>query len=253
MAVPSANPVLSRLDETARTGRRVLGADAPVMTVREVTTRTLGLLLLAGLVAALAWKELALGDRTWVAALGAGLATLVLGLVISFRRITHPLPIAGYAALQGVLLGLASRAFNEVYPGIVLQAVLGTFGVFCGMAVLYRFRVLRATPRFTRLVLGALLGVVVLSLGNLLIYLFTGRQGLEVYGTGGEVGWLPYVFALVCITVGALTFIVDFDAVQRGVRDGLPRRYAWYCAFGLLAGLIFLYWQILRLIGYLRR
>ncbi|MGI5147656.1 Bax inhibitor-1/YccA family membrane protein [Plantactinospora sp. CA-294935] len=105
------------------------------------------------------------------------------------------------------------------------------------MALLYGLRVLRASPRFTRLVVGALIGVVVLSLVNLAVYLIAGQQALVVYSTGSKVGWLPYVFALVCITVGALTFILDFDLVQRGVRDGLPARYAWFCAFGLLAGL----------------
>jgi uncharacterized YccA/Bax inhibitor family protein len=131
--------------------------------------------------------------------------------------------------------------------------VVGTFGVFFGMAVLYRFRVLRATPRFARFVTGALLGVLVLSLVNYVVYLFTGRQGLEVYNLTGRVGWVPYVFSLVAIAVGALTFILDFDAVERGVRSGLPRRYAWFCAFAILVGLIYLYWQILRLLGYLRR
>jgi uncharacterized YccA/Bax inhibitor family protein len=53
--------------------------------------------------------------------------------------------------------------------------------------------------------------------------------------------------------IGALTFILDFDAVEKGLRYGLPERYAWYCAFGMLVGLIYLYWQILRLLGYLRR
>lgn len=53
--------------------------------------------------------------------------------------------------------------------------------------------------------------------------------------------------------MGALTFILGFDAVEQGIRYGLPERYAWYCAFGLLVGLIYLYWQILRLISYLRR
>jgi uncharacterized YccA/Bax inhibitor family protein len=113
--------------------------------------------------------------------------------------------------------------------------------------------VLRATPRFTRFVLGALIGVVVLSLVNWVVAMFGGNLHLIEYGVDGKVGWLPIVFSLVCIGVGALTFIIDFDAVEQGVRYGLPERYAWYCAFGLLVGLIFLYWQILRLLGYLRR
>ncbi len=65
--------------------------------------------------------------------------------------------------------------------------------------------------------IGALIGVVVLSLVNLVVYLVSGRQGLEVYTQDGEVGWLPIVFSLVCIGVGALTFILDFDAVEKGI------------------------------------
>jgi uncharacterized YccA/Bax inhibitor family protein len=168
-------------------------------------------------------------------------------------RITNPLLISLYAILQGVLLGVVSRVFEEAYPGIVVQAVAGTFGVFLVMAVLYRFRVLRATRKFTRFVLGALFGVVILSLVNYFLSLFGHNLGYEYYAPTDKAGGLAIVFALVCIVVGALTFILDFDAVEKGIQYGLPHRYAWYCAFGLLVGLIFLYWQILRLLRYLRR
>ncbi|MGI5212170.1 Bax inhibitor-1/YccA family protein [Plantactinospora sp. CA-290183] len=249
----SSNPVLTRLDETARVQRRVLGtAPATEMTIDDVVVRTVGLLILTGATAAVSWVTLR-GDWVGVAAVGTALAGLVLALVISIRRITNPLVIGLYAVLQGGLLGVASRGFEMVYPGIVLQAVAGTFGVFLGMAVLYGLRVLRATPRFARLVVGALIGIVALSLVNFVIYLVSGRETLEIYSTTSQVGWLPYVFALVAITVGALTFVLDFDLIERGARDGLPTRFAWYCAFGLLVGLIFLYWQILRLISYIRR
>ena len=186
----------------ARVERQVLGAGAvEPMTVDDVVVRTVGLLVLTGVTGAIAWAHpdrrlgRRRGDRR-----GAG--RMVLALVISIRRITNPVPIVGYAILQGVLLGVASRGFEAVYPGIVVQAVVGTFGVFAGMAVLYGLRVLRATPRFTRMVIGALIGVVVLSLVNFAVYLIAGRQALEIYSTTSKVGWLPYVFALVCITVG---------------------------------------------------
>ncbi|ROT31510.1 Bax inhibitor-1/YccA family protein [Micromonospora sp. HM5-17] len=249
----SANPVLTRLPDTARDEHQLLGAvGARAMSVDDVVPRTGALLVLTGIVGATAWMAVPAG---WagVAALGSALAGLVLALVISVRRITNPVLIGGYAVLQGILLGVASRGFEAVYPGIVVQAVVGTFAVFLGMSLLYGLRVLRATPRFTRLVVGALLGVVVLGLVNLAIYLIAGRQILVVYSTGSRVGWLPYVFALVCITVGALTFILDLDLIERSVQAGLPTRYAWYCAFGLLVGLVFLYWQLLRLISYVRR
>ncbi|MEH1097667.1 Bax inhibitor-1/YccA family protein [Micromonospora sp. CPCC 205561] len=250
----SGNPVLNRLDETRRVERRVLGVGGTeAMTVDDVVLRTVGLLLLTGVTGAVAW--VAVPPVAWLPAALAGtaLAGIALAVVISWRGVTNPLPMVGYALLQGLLLGVASRAFELVHPGVVVQAVTGTFGVFLGMALLYRARIVRATPRLARLVVGTLFGIVALSVVNLVVYLVSGRQGLEVYRPTGGVGWLPYVFSAVAIVAGALSFILDFDLVERSVRDGLPRRYAWLCAFGLLTGLVFLYWQLLRLLGYLRR
>ncbi|WBB64947.1 Bax inhibitor-1/YccA family protein [Micromonospora sp. WMMD812] len=250
----STNPVLNRLDETTRLESRVLGVGAAEeMTVDDVVVRTVGLLLLTGATALVSW--LFVPEAAWVPAAlaGSALASIALALVISLRAITNPLPMVAYAVVQGLLLGVASRAFELVYPGIVSQAVAGTFGVFLGMALLYRARLIRATPRLARLVIGTLLGIVAISVVNLVVYLVTGRQGLEVYSLTGEVGGLAYVFAVVAIIAGAFSFILDFDLVERSVRAGRPRRYAWLCAFGLLTGLVFLYWQLLRLLSYLRR
>jgi uncharacterized YccA/Bax inhibitor family protein len=102
-------------------------------------------------------------------------------------------------------------------------------------------------------VIGALIGVVAMSLVNWIVALVSGHSLLVQYSVDGKVGPIPIIFSIVCIGVGALTFILDFDQIEQGVRYGLPEKYAWYCAFGLLVGLIFLYWQILRLLSYLRR
>lgn len=266
----SSNPVLSRLGAAAQRERAAgnyyaqnyppayappsTPASTRMMTLDDVVVRTVALLAITGIVGAVSWNLLDIaGGAVVAAAFGSMLAALVLGLVISFRQITNPIAISIYAVLQGVLLGVVSRVFEASYPGIVIEAVIGTFGVFAIMAVLYKFKVLRATPKFTRFVIGALIGVVLLSMVNWIVAMFGGNLGLIQYDVTGKVSWVPIVFSLVCIGVGALTFILDFDAVEQGVRYGLPERYAWYSAFGLLVGLIFLYWQILRLLGYLRR
>jgi len=268
--VRSSNPVLARLGAAAQRERAAgnyyaqnyppalaptsTPASTRMMTLDDVVVRTIALLAITGTVGAVSWNLLDFaGGAVVAAAFGSMLAALVLGQVISFRQITNPIAISIYAVLQGILLGVVSRVFENRYPGIVIEAVIGTFGVFAIMAVLYKAKVLRATPKFTRFVIGALIGVVLLSMVNWIVYMFGGNLGLVQYGVNGQVSWLPIVFCLVCIGVGALTFILDFDAVEQGVRYGLPERYAWYSAFGLLVGLIFLYWQILRLLGYLRR
>jgi uncharacterized YccA/Bax inhibitor family protein len=252
--VQSSNPVLTRLGEAAQAERTVYDyQQTRAMTIDDVVTRTLLLLVLTGAAGAVSWVTLRSGAFLGVAMVGSAIAGLVLGLVISFARITNPALISAYAVIEGVLLGVVSREFERVHPGIVIQAVFGTFGVFAGMAALYKMRVLRATPKFTRFVIGALFGIVALSLINWVLAMFGHNLGYEYYGPSNKAGMLAIIFSLAAIVIGALTFILDFDAVEQGIRYGLPERYAWYCSFGLLVGLIFLYWQILRLLGYLRR
>ncbi|MBV1852422.1 Bax inhibitor-1/YccA family protein [Catellatospora sp. NEAU-YM18] len=238
----SSNPVLTRPLNPPVLERREVGR----ATVDGVAGRTFVLVAVTVIAAALSWNLLHSPGWTGLAVLGSTLATLVLVLVITFKQITNPFVIGGYAVLQGVFLGVVSRELEQQFPGIVVQAVIGTFGVFLAMALLYRMRILRATKRFTQIIVGSLVGILLLSLVDLVLRLFGTGLGIYKPGTAG------IVFALICIVVGALTFIVDFDQVERAVNGGLPARYGWYLAFGLLVGLIFLYWQIIRLLSYVR-
>jgi uncharacterized YccA/Bax inhibitor family protein len=223
------------------------------MTLDDVVVRTVILLLVTGISGALAWALLPeTGAVATLALVGSVLAGLVLGLVIAFMRITNPALIVAYAVIQGVLLGVVSEFFEQRYPGIVMQAVAATFAVFFVMAALYKMRVLRATPKFAKFVIGALLAFVALSLINLVAYAFGFNMGLTDNGTG-DVNPIAFLFAGAGIVIGALTFILDFAEIEAGVQQGVPEKFAWYSAFGLLVGLIFLYWQILRMLSYLRR
>lgn len=268
----SSNPVLSRIDDPKVQGQ--MSYQGPVtqvgspygppsavdvqdrgraMTIDDVVIRTVALVALVIVTAAASWNLLRTDSAlTALALVGSSIAGIVLVFVISFRRIVNPALIALYAILQGVLLGVVSREFEHAYPGVVVQAVAATMAVFFGMAVLYKFRIIRATPRFARWVIGALIGVVGLSLINWVLHLFGHNLGIVYYGPNQNAGTIAIIFSLICIGVGALTFILDFAQVEQAVRTGAPERFAWYCAFGMVVGLIYLYWQILRLLGYLR-
>jgi uncharacterized YccA/Bax inhibitor family protein len=215
------------------------------MTMDDVVTKT-GLSFLVTVVAAAAIWALP-GQTGWGLTLPAVLVGLVLGLVISFKQIANPAATLAYAAVQGVFLGAISEAFNDIYPGIALQAVIGTFGVFAGMLVVYKTGAIRVTPKFTRWLLGALIGVVVLMLVNGLAYLVhPGGLGLR------DGGPLAIVFSLVVIGVAAFSLLLDFDMADEAIRRGAPARFAWYIAFGLLVTVIWLYLEILRLLSYFR-
>jgi uncharacterized YccA/Bax inhibitor family protein len=225
------------------------GAPAPAgpatryMTMDDVVQKTGLSFLVTVLAAAVVWALP--GQAAWGLALPAVLVAFVLGLVISFKQIANPAATLAYGALYGVALGAISEAFNTIYPGIVVQAVIGTFGVFAGMLVVYKTGAIRVTPKLTRWVVGALFGVLALVLVNLVVSFFVpGGLGLR------DGGPLAIVFSLVVIGVAAFTLLLDFDMADQAIRRGAPAKFAWYIAFGLLVTVVWLYLEILRLLSY---
>jgi uncharacterized YccA/Bax inhibitor family protein len=215
------------------------------MTMDDVVTKTGITFLVTVLAAAAVWALP--GTTGWALAMPAILIGLVLGLVISFKMVANPVATLAYAAVEGVFLGAISEAFNSIYPGVVMQAVIGTFGVFAGMLVVYKTGAIRVTPKFTRWLLGAMIGVLVLAVANGIAYLFT-PGGLGLRDGGG----LAIIFSLVVIGVAALSLLLDFDMADQAIRRGMPAKFAWYIAFGLLVTVVWLYLEILRLLSYFR-
>jgi uncharacterized YccA/Bax inhibitor family protein len=213
------------------------------MTVDDVVVKTITLLAIVGASAAAAWVLVpdALLAPAWI---GAALVGLVLGLIISFSRMANPALVVAYAVVEGGFVGLVSKTYESFYDGIVLQAVVASFGVFFLMAILYKARAIRATPRFVRGVIAAMFGILAVILINWVLALFGVNTGLRD-GSPLAIG-----FSLVVIVVAALSFILSFHQVEEGVRMGLPQRYSWMAAFGILVSLIWLYLEILRLLSY---
>jgi uncharacterized YccA/Bax inhibitor family protein len=213
------------------------------MTIDDVVVKTVMLLGITGVSAVAAWNLVpdALLGPAWI---GAAIVGLVLGLIISFSRIANPALVITYAVVEGAFVGLVSKVFESLYDGIVLQAVIATFGVFFLMAVLYRARVIRATPKFARGLIAVMAGLFAVMLINFVLALFGFNTGLR---DGGALG---IGFSLICIVVASLSFILSFNEVEEGVRMGLPQRYSWTAAFGILVSLIWLYLEVLRLLSY---
>ena len=214
------------------------------MTMDDVVTKTGISFLVMVLTASLTWALPGFSGAGL--ALPAVLIALVLGLVISFKQIAHPAATLSYAALYGVALGAISEIFEAEYQGIVMQALIGTFGVFAGMLVVYKTGAIKVTPKLTRWIIGAMVGVLVLMLFNLGASLFGFNTGLREGGT------LGIVFSLVVIGVAAFCLLLDFDMADEAIRRGAPAKFAWYIAFGLLVTVVWLYLEILRLLSYFR-
>jgi uncharacterized YccA/Bax inhibitor family protein len=216
------------------------------LTMDDVVAKTGISFLVTVLAAAAVWALP--GQAAWGLALPAVLVAFVLGLVISFKQIANPAATLTYGALYGVALGAISEAFNTIYPGIVMQALIGTFGVFAGMLIVYKTGAIRVTPKLTRWVLAAGIGVLVLMLVNIVAAWIGGGDGLGLR-SGGP---MAIGFSLLVIGVAAFFLLLDFDMADEAIRRGAPAKFAWYIAFGLLVTVVWLYLEILRLLSYFR-
>ena len=228
--------------EEAYNARSATSRETGRMTVDDVVNRT-------GLLLAIAF---ATGAVTWALDLGflafpAAIVGLILAMVIIFKQVMNPGVIMAYAAIEGVFLGGISQFFEARYPGIALQAVGGTAGVTAGVLALYKSGKIKVTPQFTKMVVGATIGFFVLMMINLIATLFTGGDGL-----GFRDGWLGIVFGVFAIGLASMNLILDFDMVEKGARAGVPTKFGWFAAFGIMVTLVWLYIEILRLLGILR-
>ena len=153
-----------------------------------------------------------------------------------------------YAIAQGIALGAISHAYNIQYDGIVLQAVLATMAVFASVLFLYATRIVKVTKRFTRIIIGAMMGILVLYLGSFIANLFGVDMAFYNKPTPLGIG-----ISLLIVGVAAFSLMIDFDFIERAIAAEAPRYMEWYGAFGLMVGLVWLYLEILRLLSLLRR
>jgi uncharacterized YccA/Bax inhibitor family protein len=233
--------------QAAQVGYGRAGTGERPLTMDDVVTKTAltaGVALVAGVLTAV--------SGLYALVFPAFIVGIVLSFVLIFKPQWAKAPLVLlYSAAMGVALGGITGALElsgTQFQGIGLQAVIGTAGVFVGMLVVYKTGAVRVTPKFTKWLMGALIGVTVLAVFNLIFSFFI-PGGLGVR----EPTMLGYLFSIVCIAVAAFSLLLDFDMADRAVRDGAPAKFSWYIAFGLMTTLVWLYIEILRLLSYLRQ
>jgi len=251
----SSNPVLGKAfnqPTTSRFDQLEQSYNAPAassmrtgrMTIEDVVAKTGFLFTILVVVGALAWSaNLGMG-----AVLIGFLGGFVLAMVISFSKNIKPGLVIAYAGLEGLALGTLSSYYESFYPGIVSQAVIGTVAAFAGVLVMYRNGTLRATPQFTRALIGAAIGYFILGLVSLVASFFGVGQGYGFYGVSG----LGLLLAVAGVGLASLFLVLDFDQIEKGVVAGVPEKESWRASFGLMVTVVWLYLEVLRLISILR-
>ncbi|MBT2386430.1 Bax inhibitor-1/YccA family protein [Streptomyces sp. ISL-11] len=210
------------------------------MTMDDVVMRTGMTLGTVILLAAVGWAA----NVPVGVGFGAAIVAMVLGLIQSFKAKPVPALILGYAAFEGLFLGVISKAYNQYADGAPVQAVLGTMAVSVGVLIAYKTRLIRVDRRFIRFVTAAAIGFVLLMMVNMLFAVFGGGDGL-----GLRSGWLGIGVGVLGVLIGAAFLAIDFKEIEDGVRYGAPRDASWHAAFGLTLSLVWIYVQMLQLVS----
>lgn len=225
------------------------------LTLDDVVMKTAGLFTIVLVFATIGWT-LAPTELGGILMLGGIAATLVLGLVIAFKKtISVPLIVA-YAVVEGLFVGAISNYYSlafdpptleDPFKGIVAQAVLATLSVFGGMLLAYKTGLIKVTEKFRRIVTMAIIGYAIFALVNLGYALITH----SAFGIGGS-GALGMGISLFAIGLASMSLALDFDSIDRAIAAGAPQKYSWLLAHGLIVTLVWLYLEILRLLGRMR-
>lgn len=225
--------------------------DTRRLTLDDVVMKTAAMFAVLLVTAVLAWT--AVPSTGFALPLVGMIGGLVLGLVIAFKQSTNPALHLAYAALQGLLVGGISRYYQEYVAAsgssanVVAQAVIGTVAAFLSMLVLYRTGVLRATPRFTKMLLVAMGGYLIISLASFVAAMFGVGDGW-----GFRTGGLGLLLCAAGVALASFSLILDFDFIENAIERGAPQRFAWLAAFGLVVTLVWLYLELVRLLSILQ-
>lgn len=180
-----------------------------------------------------------------------------LGLVIytGFKPEASPFTATIYAAIEGYVVGVVSLLYTvgmheSAYKGIVPLAILGTMAVFLVMLGLYATRIIKVTQTFAMVVVGATIAIALTYIGTLVIGMFSKAvYKLPMFGAG-PIGILFSVFVII---IAAMNLALDFNLIETGVESRSPKYMEWYCGFGLMVTIVWLYIEMLRLLSKLAR
>ncbi len=246
MAQPmrTSNPALN--DRTFQ-GEGAAFGDA--MTLQGTVNKTGLLLICVVATAAWTWNLFLHGQLqmvfplTMIGAIGG----LILAVVTVFKKTWASVTAPIYALLEGLVLGSVSAMLETRFHGIAIQAVSLTFGTLVVLLLAYRSGLIPVTEKFRLGIVAATGGIALFYLVEMMLGFF-GVRFTTINGAGA----IGIGFSVFVVIIAALNLVLDFDLIESGVKASAPKYMEWYSAFALMVTLIWLYFEILRLLSKLR-
>lgn len=176
------------------------------------------------------------------------IGAFVFSLVIIFKKELAPYLAIPFAIVEWVVIAVFSAYYEMMYPGIIVQAASATFALFGVMLVMYKTGLIQVTQKFRSGVMAAT-GAIMLLYVISIIWSLTGFYEVPFLHSSGPIGIGVSVFI---VGIASFNLLLDFDVMEHGVAAQAPKWMEWYASFGLLITLVWLYIEVLRLIGKVR-
>lgn len=185
-----------------------------------------------------------LPPQVWTIAIGGMLGGFVVALFTIFNPRLSPYTAPVYSALEGLILGTISAAFETAYPGIIVNTVLSTLGVFVTVAFLYGSGIVKVNETFKMVLLSVMCAILIVYFADIILRLFAVYSFPFLHEQGS---WWAIAFSIGVIIVAGLNFAWDFENVKEAQEQKAPKYFECYLAFGFMLTLVWLYLEVLRL------
>ena len=170
------------------------------------------------------------------------------GWIVKPRPYNAPRTAPIYAIGMGFFIGIFSQQAEILFPGIVIQAVSLTFFVAASHLIAYKTGLIKPTQNLLLMIFSATMGIFLTYIANLIYFLITGNNFIIFTGNGA----MGIGISLFIIAIAALNLVLDFDIIEQSAEQGAPKYMEWFGSMALMATLIWLYIEILRLLMKLR-
>ena len=255
-----SNPILNKLNKVTER------AETNTASYAGIATKTTYFLLitLVGMVAQLIVKAALAGEPVWQTltvyekftftlnmkeTIAVGIV-FVLGFVCELVGIfvSKTIPVTGtlYSCSQGYVISFLIFKVLRGYEYLGLEALLLTIAVVACMSWLYTSGKIKVDQKFRTVLLSLLIGSVGVGVLSFIGSLIPAtRPYVEMMMKNSAITIAIDVLGLV---IAALFLISDFNTIDTCVKEGYPKKYEWYAAFGLVFTVIWIYLKILDLL-----
>lgn len=215
-------------------------SSAKKMTVAGIFIKSIFGILIIAAITAYIWKLNENGISVRWFTLGGMLGAAVISVLISIRQQWAHFLVPLYIIAKGCFLGGFSAYAHRNFPELPYQAIGVTIVTFFVMLLLYQLRIIVVTKKLRSVIITAAISIMVVYLISWILSFF----GIKPYiwGTSN----FAIAFNVLAAIVASFALLLDFDYIER-YKNKAPKHKEWIATWGLLATLIWLYIEVLRL------